>query len=205
MRWLRLRLLRGQRQHRRRIREWIEAHPRLVRILERGGALHIDETTLARGVAVGLFIGMTPTVGIQTVMMLVAAFVFRANFFAAFLVSNVSNPLTMAPLYYGWNQLGHALIDRLPITPVVVDDLGEEVAFETLAMFIGSLVTAMPAAVLGYIAFLWAWRELGLSLPLARKMIPEEVDPQEDGDRRGDPGDDRSDDRGDDRGDDRAA
>jgi len=170
MRWLRLKFIRSHRQHRHRIRDWIEAHPRLVRVLERGGALHIDETTLARGVAVGLFIGMTPTVGIQTFMMLVAAFAFRANFLAAFIVSNVSNPLTMAPLYYGWNRLGHWIIDRFPIQPVVIDDLGEEIAFETLAMVLGSLVTAIPLAVVGYFAFLWLWRKSGLRLPAQRRQ-----------------------------------
>ncbi|GAB4176436.1 MAG: hypothetical protein Kow0020_12340 [Wenzhouxiangellaceae bacterium] len=169
MRWLRLKLLRGQRQHRHRIREWVEAHPRLVKVLERAGALHVDETTLARGVAVGLFIGMTPTVGIQTWLMLVAAFVFRANFIAAFIVSNVSNPLTMAPLYWGWNRLGHWLIDRMPIQPMVVSGLGEEVAFETIAMLLGSLLTAVPAALLGYFGFLWFWRRLGLRLPHVRE------------------------------------
>lgn len=177
MRWLRLQFLRRHRQHRGRIREWIEAHPRLVRILERGGALHIDETTLARGVAVGLFIGMTPTVGIQTVMMLIAAFAFRANFFAAFIVSNVSNPFTMAPLYWGWNRLGHWLINRLPIEPVAINSLGEEVAYETMAMFVGSLMTALPASVLGYFGFLWLWRKLGLTIPGQRRASQAGTDP----------------------------
>ncbi|PKL96087.1 MAG: DUF2062 domain-containing protein [Gammaproteobacteria bacterium HGW-Gammaproteobacteria-8] len=165
MRWLRLQFLRRHRWHRSHVRGWLESHPRLVRVLERAGALHIDETTLARGVAVGLFIGMTPTVGIQTGMMLIAAFAFRANFFAAFLVSNVSNPLTMAPLYYGWNQLGHWLIDRLPIQPFQIDGIGEEIAFETVSMLLGSLVTAVPSAVLGYFGFLRLWRALDLRLP----------------------------------------
>jgi len=177
MRWLKLKFLRGHRQHRNRIRDWIEVHPRLVRVLERGGALHIDETTLARGMAVGLFVGMTPTVGIQTVLMLVAAFAFRANFLAAFLISNVSNPLTMAPLYYGWNRLGHWLIDRLPIEPVVIDSLGEEVAFETLAMFIGSLLTALPASALGYFGFLWLWRKLGWTIPRTQRKTQAGAEP----------------------------
>lgn len=176
MRWLRLQFLRRHRQHRGRVRVWIESNPRLARTLERAGALNIDETTLARGVAVGLFIGMTPTVGIQVVMMLVAAFAFRANFLAAFVVSNVSNPLTMAPLYYGWNQLGHWLINRLPIQPFHIDDIGEEIAFETLSMLIGSLLTAIPSALLGYFGFLWLWRTLDLKLPGKRDTVPRSGD-----------------------------
>ncbi len=178
MRWLRLQFLRRHRRHRSHIRDWVESHPYLVSILERAGALHIDETTLARGIAVGLFIGMTPTVGIQTGMMLIAAFAFRANFFAAFLVSNVSNPLTMAPLYYGWNQLGHWLIDRLPIQPFRIDGIGEEIAFETASILLGSLVTAVPSAVLGYFGFLRLWRALDLRLPGQRVVDPIEQSQQ---------------------------
>ncbi len=169
MRWLRFQFRTALRRHRQRIRDWIEANPRRVRLLERVGALNIDEGTLARGVAVGLFIGMTPTVGIQTLLMLAGAFAFRANFLAAFAVSNVSNPLTVAPLYYGWNRLGRFVVEKLPIEPAVIDaiidDPAEEVAFETLAMFAGSLITAVPTAAFGYYAFLWLWRKLELRLP----------------------------------------
>jgi hypothetical protein len=166
MRWLRLQFLRGSRQHRSRIRRWLEQHPRISGLLERGGCLHVDEFALARGIAVGLFIGFTPTVGIQTFMMLAASLAFRANFIAAFIVSNVSNPFTMAPLYYGFNQLGEWLMNELPISPApAITTLGDEIAYETVAMVLGSLVIAIPAAALGYFAFLWIWRRLGLRLP----------------------------------------
>ena len=176
MRWLRLQLLRGSRQHRNRVREWLRAHPRISRLLEQGGCLHVDEFTLARGIAVGLFVGFTPTVGIQTLLMLGASLTFRANFIAAFIVSNVSNPFTLAPLYYGFNQLGDWLLKQLPVTPVPVDDFGEEVARETLSMVLGSLAIAVPAAAMGYFVFLWLWRKLGLHFPAGRENA---VNPEE--------------------------
>ncbi|MFO7762868.1 MAG: DUF2062 domain-containing protein [Wenzhouxiangellaceae bacterium] len=166
MRWLRLKFLQGSRQHRGRMRAWLQAHPRISRLLERGGCLHVDEFALARGIAVGLFVGFTPTVGIQTFMMLAGSLTFRANFVAAFIVSNVSNPLTMAPLYYGFNRLGDWFLRKLPVTPVPVTGLGDDVARETIAMLIGSLVIAIPAAAFGYFVFLWLWRKLGLHLPV---------------------------------------
>lgn len=169
MRWLRLKFLQGSRQHRGRVRAWLYAHPRISRVLERGGCLHVDEFALARGIAVGLFVGFTPTVGIQTFMMLAGSLTFRANFVAAFIVSNVSNPLTMAPLYYGFNRLGDWFLRKLPVTPVPVAGLGDDVARETIAMLIGSLVIAIPAAALGYFIFLWLWRKLGLHLPIRKK------------------------------------
>ena len=171
MRWLRLQFLKGSRQHRSRVREWLEAHPRISGLLERGGCLHVDEFALARGIAVGLFVGFTPTVGIQTFMMLAGSLAFRANFVAAFIVSNVSNPFTMAPLYYGFNQLGEWLLGRLPVDPgSAVDTIGDEIAHETVAMVLGSLVIAIPAAAIGYFAFLRLWRKLGLHLPIRKSQ-----------------------------------
>jgi len=176
MRWLRLQFLKGSRQHRSRIREWLLAHPRISRLLERGGCLHVDEFALARGVAVGLFVGFTPTVGIQTFMILAGSLAFRANFIAAFIVSNVSNPFTMAPLYYGFNRLGDWLLRQLPVTPRTVFDSSNEVARETLAMVLGSLVIAIPAAALGYFMFLALWRKLGLHIPARGQRSSEQAD-----------------------------
>ncbi|MGK7297198.1 MAG: DUF2062 domain-containing protein [Candidatus Wenzhouxiangella sp. M2_3B_020] len=166
------------------MREWLEAHPRISGLLERGGCLHVDEFALARGIAVGLFVGFTPTVGIQTFMMLAGSLAFRANFVAAFIVSNVSNPFTMAPLYYGFNQLGEWLLTQLPVDPgATVETIGDEIAHETVAMVLGSLVIAIPAAAIGYFVFLWLWRKLGLHLPIRKSQrvsAPERGDGPED-------------------------
>lgn len=170
MRWARLQFLRGSRQQRSRIRQWLDRHPAIARLLERGGSLHVTEYALARGVAVGLFIGLTPTVGIQTLLMLVASLVFRANFPAAFIVSFVSNPFTMAPLYYGFNRLGQWILSWLPVAQTPATALGDEIARETLALLLGSLVIAAPAALLGYLAFLGLWRRLGLKLPYTKRQ-----------------------------------
>jgi len=165
MRWLRLQFLKGSRQHRGRVRDWLQRHPRISGFLERGGCLNVDEYALARGIAVGLLVGFTPTVGIQSSMMLAGSLAFRANFIAAFIVSNVSNPFTMAPLYYGFNRLGSWLLARLPVSHAPVTDMGDEIAHQTLAMFIGSLVIAIPASAIGYFVFLWLWRKLNLHMP----------------------------------------
>lgn len=165
MRWLRLQFLKGSRQHRSRVREWLDRHPRISGLLVRGGCLHVDEYALARGIAVGLFVGLTPTVGIQTILMFAGSLTFRANFIAAFIVSNISNPFTVAPLYFGFNRLGAWLIQRLSIEPAPIEGLADEIARETLEMFIGSLVIAIPGSAIGYFLFLLIWRKLGLQIP----------------------------------------
>lgn len=158
MRWFRLQFLKRARSQRNRIRQWLEGRPRLAAFLERSGCLHVDEFAVGRGIALGLFIGLTPTVGIQTVLMVIGSMVFRANFPAAFLVSFVSNPLTVAPLYYGFNRLGQLLLSLLPISLPDVGDLGEEIARETLEIFLGSMVIAIPVAVTGYFMGTLLWR-----------------------------------------------
>ena len=168
MRWLRLKILRGSRQHRGTLRQWIEDHPRVARLLERSGSFNFDEFALARGVSLGLFVGLTPTVGLQTAMMIAGSLMFRANFPAAMLVSLVSNPLTVAPLYYGFHRLGRELLGWLPMAGRAGDRVGPDFAAETTAMLVGSMAVAIPSAVVGYFAFLGLWRALDLHLTVRR-------------------------------------
>ena len=66
---------------------------------------------LARGVAIGTFIGITPTIPFHTILALISAFVFRGSKVAALLSSIlVSNPLTFLPQYYLSWQIGNWLI-----------------------------------------------------------------------------------------------
>ncbi|MFB6261770.1 MAG: hypothetical protein ABEJ96_04245, partial [Thiohalorhabdaceae bacterium] len=50
-----------------RIRGWLGDHPLARAILARSGFLGLHRRALARGVAVGLLVGLTPTVGIRAV------------------------------------------------------------------------------------------------------------------------------------------
>ena len=69
-----------------------------------------DPYTLARGVAVGTFIGITPTIPFHTVMALTLALVLRGSKVAALLATFiVSNPLTFLPQYYFSWQIGNWL------------------------------------------------------------------------------------------------
>ncbi|MBT3317912.1 DUF2062 domain-containing protein [bacterium] len=53
---------------------------------------------LSLAMALGAFIAPTPIVGVHTWMALGLAFLFRVNRLAAFVGSNVSNPLSLIPL-----------------------------------------------------------------------------------------------------------
>ena len=60
-----------------------------------------DPRYLARGVALGTFIGITPTIPLHTVLALLLSFIFRGGRIAALLATvAVSNPLTFFLQYY---------------------------------------------------------------------------------------------------------
>ncbi|MEE2882433.1 MAG: DUF2062 domain-containing protein [Planctomycetota bacterium] len=67
-----------------------------LRILQLEGTAH----SIALGTATGLFVAMTPTVGLQMVIILLISLVIPVNRLAGFTMVYVSNPLTMIPIYW---------------------------------------------------------------------------------------------------------
>jgi len=74
--------------------------------------LMLDDSShrIALGAAIGVFIAMTPTVGIQMLLVLALAMLarrwFRFNKMAALLAVYISNPLTVVPIYWFGYKLG---------------------------------------------------------------------------------------------------
>lgn len=136
---------------RRRANQWLHGHPRVRRALEVTGCLGSGPETAARGVAVGLFVCLTPTVGLQTALLVIGCMLARGNFAIAFAVSWISNPFTVGPLYWTFHALGEGLFGLLSI-PVegsaawYLQGPGDEMAFTA----VGSLLVAVPVAVAGY-------------------------------------------------------
>jgi hypothetical protein len=80
--------------------------------------LMLDDTPhhIAMGVAVGMFIGMTPTVGIQMILVMIFAFLskplFHFNRVAALITVYISNPVTMLPIYWFDYKVGTFFVER---------------------------------------------------------------------------------------------
>jgi uncharacterized protein (DUF2062 family) len=68
----------------------------IVRILE------LDDTPreIARGIALGVFIAMTPTVGIQMIAIAAVCTIAGGNRLAGVAMAWISNPLTIVPIYW---------------------------------------------------------------------------------------------------------
>lgn len=69
-----------------------------------------SQHSIALGTSIGMAIGMTPTVGIQMILVMCFAFVsrplFHFNRVAALVTVYVSNPVTVVPIYYFLFRVG---------------------------------------------------------------------------------------------------
>ena len=129
-------------------------------------ALNDSPHAIALGVAIGIFVGLTPTVGIQTILILGLVFATRKfmyfNATAAMASTYVSNPVTMVPMYYGWYRIG-AWFYPSSLTAAefeqllqfegfsgwlaAMQNLGSQVA---LPMCLGALITASIGVAIAY-------------------------------------------------------
>jgi uncharacterized protein (TIGR03546 family) len=112
---------------------------------------------IALGLALGLFIGMTPTLGIQTAIALFAASVLKWNKISAALGVWITNPLT-APFIYGLTYVVGKKILGIAQSPELTDEFSVG-AFRAIvnktpeifgALMVGGAVLGLLLAVLGY-------------------------------------------------------
>lgn len=68
--------------------------------------------SIALGTAIGLFVAMTPTVGLQMIIIAMISLVIPANRLAGFIMVYISNPLTVVPIYWFDYWLGLKCLGR---------------------------------------------------------------------------------------------
>ena len=79
--------------------------------------LKLDDSPhhVALGTSIGMFIGLTPTVGVQMLCVIALAFVtrklFAFNRLAALLTVYVTNPITTLPIYWFNYEVGRLFVD----------------------------------------------------------------------------------------------
>lgn len=74
-------------------------------------SLRGEPRTIAMGVAIGVFIGVTPTIPLHTTMIVIIGIIFRQNISAGYLGSwMISNPLTIPFFYLAEYRLGKYLL-----------------------------------------------------------------------------------------------
>jgi uncharacterized protein (DUF2062 family) len=66
--------------------------------------------SIALGVAFGMFVALTPTVGFQMLTVAIVGTLIKANRIIGLILCWISNPITMIPMYYGYYWLGGKLL-----------------------------------------------------------------------------------------------
>ncbi len=143
-----------------------------------------DPKKIAWGMALGVFIGVTPTIPFHMISALALAHLFRISRVAAVMGCWVANPITIPPIYYFSFKLGQWLLYpsetmNLPQTA----DLGELLHLGwqvNLALQTGGLIIALPPAVAAYYVTLWAVRryrsrkpsQTNRALPFSQNSLP---------------------------------
>ena len=128
--------------------------------------------SIAMGAAIGVFIGLTPTIPFHTIMILAITVLTRTSVIAALITSVlVCNPLTYIAIYYFSLLLGNIVTpfslnwEKIKtVLDVVLSDGSLEARIQpllslgyeaTILMMTGGIVLALPFAVLTYYSCLF--------------------------------------------------
>lgn len=151
-------------------------HATIISLLEKFKHLQGSPASLARGTAVGVFIGFAPVMPFKSMLILMITVAARSSTVAALLVCTlICNPLTYLPLYYlawligdlllpgrvSWELLkaavGHMREVSLAQAVVLAGQMGLDMGLVLLA---GGLALALPLAIASYLGALrfFAWK-----------------------------------------------
>lgn len=136
-----------------------------------------DPEEVARGVAIGVFIGITPTIPLHTVLILVIALLLRAGKIAGLLASFVvCNPITYFFQYYFSWRIGTWLLpydlswERIQsVMEVISGHSSFKASLETLSrlggeailvMLSGGIILALPFTIASYFLSLSFFKSL---------------------------------------------
>jgi uncharacterized protein (DUF2062 family) len=121
--------------------------------------LQEDPRKLAGGMALGVFIGITPTIPFHLVGALSLAALLRVSPVTAFIGIQVGNPLTIGPIYLASYKVGQFLLYRGK--PLVFPETFSFKAWLDvlwqggLALQVGGVILAIPPAIAAYFLTLW--------------------------------------------------
>ena len=105
----------------------------------------------------GIFIGMSPLIGLHTALAIGAAWLFRTNKFVTVVAVYITNPWTIVPIYTFSTWLGASLLGIDKIIPTIKwhsmswSYLFHELSFLIWPFVVGSMLVAFVSALLGYV------------------------------------------------------
>lgn len=125
---------------------------------------HLNRHSVSGALFVGLFVAFLPMPGQMPIAALMA-FWFRVNMPISVALVWISNPLTMAPIFFATYELGRWLIGSPPLAfsiDLSWSWLTNEFTHFWKPLLAGSLLTGVVAGASGYIAMqiFWRWHVL---------------------------------------------
>ncbi len=117
--------------------------------------LHANDTPhcIALGVAIGIFVGFTPTIGFQTFIAIAVAAAFGANKLATVPMVWITNIVTAPPIYWLCHRIGAGLVGS---SKDAVDPVAALPAFEWARMLEFEYWVSVASSVTLFGAELWA-------------------------------------------------
>ena len=121
--------------------------------------LQEDPRKIAGGLALGIFIGMTPTIPFHLVTALPLAALLRVSPVTAFIGLQIGNPLTIPAIYLAAYKVGQFLLYRGK--PLVFPETFSFKAWMCVlwqggvALQVGGVILAIPPAIVAYFLTLW--------------------------------------------------
>ena len=121
---------------------------------------HLNRHSVARACAVGAFWAVIP-MPLQLVPAALFAIVCRANVALTVFLVCLTNPLTIAPVYYGTYRLGRVVLAMephdAPLT-LTMSSIGQHLAQIWQPLYAGSVVTGVLLSGISYLTVRSMWR-----------------------------------------------
>ena len=132
---------------------WLDLKGKIRTFLDRVKKLKGDPTYVAKGMAIGVFIGVTPTIPFHTAIAIALAFIFKASKPAAIVGVWFGNPVTIPLFYFGSYKVG-ALLFRLDISAdlkgLPISEILEMGAEVTIAIMCGGIIIGIPFGIAAF-------------------------------------------------------
>ncbi len=127
---------------------------RLGSLVDRVKKLQGDPRYIAMGMAVGVFVGVTPTIPFHTIIAIALAFVLKGSKPAAAIGVWFANPLTIPIFYIGSFKVGTLIINKPIPFDIKFESINELMTLGldvTIAMVVGGALLGILPAILAYI------------------------------------------------------
>ena len=130
------------------------------RLVHNPNLWHLNRHSVAMAVAVGLFTAFVPIPG-QTLLAVAGAIALGCNLPIAVVVVFVSNPITMAPLFFSAYKVGALMLGETPRAvqfELSIDWLLGSLSDIWQPFLLGCFTVGVLSAMLGYVAVQTIWR-----------------------------------------------